>query len=401
MSQIVSGIAVARSADLKLQAWAADPLSTQPWTRWKGSPTQNAVWTPWERFPVPLPTTGVQYMFASQLPGLTGEHRPDVGRMQLWAIVNDEGASTPASQIYTIVKSSEKVNAPWKTWENFASALPLNPPPPQNTQVVTEGSVVPLSDGRLQVWLMGSTGLLSPSSQLYFEGTLWSRVQTSQAGISYTGTQDWSQWKAFPNLPAGSFYSDPTACHLPDGRTQLWVIGESLPVNPPVPLTYTVWTCIRESAPGNLTDPLSGWGPWTAFEQLVPANANGPVRSIRATNDGNGRAYLWFSRFVDVPPSFPQSVYLYYTYTGTPPSVSWHAPVLFSFPLERAATPSFDYDNSLITLGVLPDGNLELIVVSTEVQLSFPIYTAWQQPCQPPTSWFSGPISGWTDFSIP
>ena len=255
------------------------------------------------------------------------------------------------------------------------------------------------------MWSLGMRYIAgSQPDQLLPQGSLWSRVQTTRVGSGYTGTQDWSGWKQFPNLPTGwTFFSDCTSCELPDGGTQLWVIGKSLTV----PFTNAVWTCVRKMAPGNLADPLSGWGAWSELSFKDSIN-NGQVHAIRAVADGKGRAYLWFSRFLDDPPPpyDAQSVFWYYTYTapGPSPTAVWNAPVLFPFPVSRdPAVPPEGYNNSLITLGVLPNGGLQLFLISTEKQLVYPIYTTWQEPPQPPSKWFSGgPLpGGWTDFSVP
>jgi hypothetical protein len=377
----IRSIAVARSADFKLQVWAADPTTTQPWTRWKGLPTESAAWTPWQLFPIPLPITGDYYLFAAQLahqipqPTPTGVSAPvvrDTGRMQLWATIG-----LAPTYLYTTVKSTEQPNAPWGAWVRFdTQTTTVNP-------AIPEGAVASLSDGRLQVW--------SLTADVNGNAILLSRVQNhAELVVGYDGTQDWSGWQPFPQLPGGwTFWGDPTACKMPDGSTQLWIIGASVAGG-----SYSVWTCNRPvmqaPLPGPAADPRDGWGQWTQFTQ-ASLKDNTPVNSIHAVADGEGRAYLWFVG--DTAPFVWN-----YTYTASQPPVTWNQAVPFNFPSSFPGSVNFE---TPITIGVLPNGGLQLFMLF-KTQTAYPIYTTWQESPQSPTSWHQGPLpGGWTDFSIP
>lgn len=401
MSNIFA-IAAARSVDLKLQAWAADQTAQQLWTRWKESPAEPAAWTKWQLFPNPLTVSGstieVQYLFAAQLalqgtgafPIGTDRSVAGKGRMQLWAILLETpAASNPSSHIYTTVKSAEQVNAPWELWQKFdANLLSVNPA----TASFLQGAVVSLPDGRLQLWVV-IFDEANPTT------SLWTRVQTSTSfDASYNGTQTWTPWqKCTQPLPVGwTISGDPTACQLPDGSTQLWVIGYNENNNPN---NFAVLS--SHLAPG--ADPLTGWTAWSVFKP-VPLEANNPIQALRAITDGNGRAYLWYS-YAGIPTNNTVPISWYYVHTGTQPPVAWSAPFTFPLPsVANAQTVNHDeYYNRVVTLAVLPNKGLQLFLLDTkQLNASAPIDTSWQMP-PPPNNWFAtGSLAGgWSDFSVP
>jgi hypothetical protein len=405
MSNILA-IAAARSVDLKLQAWAADQTAQQLWTRWKESPAESAAWTPWQLFPYPLTVAGstvdIQYLFAGQLalqgkgafpiPRGTDAPVPGAGSMQLWAILQaTDSSGNQTNHIYTTVKSAEQVNATWEPWKKFdANLVTANPA----QSMLSEGSVVSLPDGRLQVWAL----MFNPESPTNETTTLWTTVQTiPKLPASYTGTQGWSPWRnCTQQLPAGwTISGDPTACQLPDGSTQLWVIGYNENNG-----TYNFAVLGSNLSSG--ADPLTGWTAWSVFKP-VPLQAGIEIQALRAVTDGNGRAYLWYSYAgVLVGNAYPISWYYIYTETQAPAAaVNWSQPFLLPLPSALFGDSSIIYDNRVITLAVLPNKGLQLFLLDTKLQTGNKIETSWQMPPLP-KNWYQGGSlpGGWTDFSV-
>ena len=387
MSQGAYNLAVCRSADSKLQLWAIADSPTPAKvlsTRWKKSAAAGVGWTDWEGQPLPKvgDVTPFAYdVFAAQT-AKAKTLEPALGRMQLW--VTCQG-SIP---IFTSIKSSEQPNAQWGPWIPFPKPPPfLGPTPVGPNFVAQDGTVVPLPDGRLQVWLW--VGDASTT------GELWSIVQLS-AGPAADPSSNWSPWKQFPIFPQGEqlpVWAEPSmaACQLPDGTTQLWAVGPGQGSSPGV--DRRVYTRIRAKASGNVSDPLSGWSAPSLFgvppPQNLPPVAINQAYELRAAADAQGRAYLWVQLITLQPdgafPGFPPTwVYTYSSPRGSP--ITWNPLVNFQPPPIQLS--EIDRDAAV---AVLPEGALQFFYSSSNH-----IWTAWQKPGQSPTSW-----TAWEDVSIP
>src|ERR1039458_1634706 len=256
-------VALARSADLRLQVWAGLE------TRWKASSDEDSGWTPWQPFPHQSTPDGIPigpgYLFAAQLLGEAQKRdptrpEPNAGRMQLWAV--------SAAGLFYTVKPTEQPSAPWNSWLPFTAPPPTVPVGPY---YMIEGGVVALADGRLQLWVLVGGGP---------ETGIWSTVQT---GAHWDAS--WSDWVEFSLPGAPSALYAPTGAQLPDGRIQLWAFGPG-----PGGGDDTAWTTIRQATTGNVNDPLSAWGPWSTFEVASENNAPptivSPVQGLRAAKIG-------------------------------------------------------------------------------------------------------------------
>jgi len=365
-------VAVARSADLRLQVWASAEPGPNLWTRWKASSAEDAGWTPWQPFPSMNTAAGIPvlpgYVFAAQLLGEAQKRDPtrpeaNAGRMQLW-----DATSATDPDLFTTVKSSEHPSAPWNPWIPFTAPPPAVPVGPYE---VTRGAVVPLADGRLQVWVFVIGGP---------ETGIWSTVQTGEQWDA-----SWSDWAKFSLPDAPSALYDPTGAQLPDGRTQLWAFGPG-----PGGGVGTVWTTIRQAVAGDVNDPLSAWEPWSTFEVSsangTPPTIVSPVSGLRAATDGDGRAYIWMNTTRDL-----HSNNWVYTYSDQSVPVVWHPLVDFPTPTSQGTT-----FNAGITAATLPAGGLQMFFLTFPVPPTpGKIWTSWQQAGQGPTSW-----TNWEDFSL-
>ena len=346
-------VMVARSADLRLQV-ITDLLQT----RWKASSQVSSGWTPWQAFPaVGIPggdPGGGIALAAAQLPSADTKLGPGRGRLQVWF--------ASESVLYSTTKSSEVPNAPWEPW----SAFTLPPPVIDRAGLVSvvEVIVVPLHDGRLQLWanLAGEAG---PS--------LWSTVKTGQDWQAA-----WSEWKLFtlPGAEDQLFYV--TAAPLSTGQTELWALSRATDQDPAL-----VYTAIREAAPGDTSDPLSGWGSWSLFEVAAagkdePPTTLPPAEGLLAVMDGNQRTYLWANTGSAYSNKW---VYAYTTPPGSP--FPWGALNDFPTPASQGQV-----SNSWMSAAPLPDGALQLFYLTAPVPpAEREIWTRWQEAGQAPSAW--------------
>ena len=350
-------VMVARSADLRLQV-----LTDLLQTRWKASSQTDAGWTPWQPFPSegfpggsPL---GGSDLAAAQLPSVDTKLGPGTGRLQVWF------AWSGQDTLLTTIKSSEAPSAPWQAWE------PFTPPPPviANDRVsVAELAVVPLVDGRLQLWA-NLQDEPSPS--------LWSTVKTEQNWDS-----PWSQWKLFDLPGAENLLSSITAAPLPTGQTELWALGSANPGDPPL-----VYTAIRQAAVGDANDPVSGWAPWNLFE--VPASGKDEpptplptAGALLAAADGDQRTYLWADTLEDLNQNQNHWIYTYSSASGNP--FAWSPLINFSTPPSQLQA-----GNGWVSAAPLPDGALQFFYLTQPTNPAEKgIWTRWQEPGQAPTAW--------------
>ena len=350
-------LVVARSADLRLQV-VTDLLRT----RWKSSSQQGAGWTPWQPFPAEIATGGslpnaANGLVAAQLASANSDRGPGTGRIQIWTNLS----------LYTTTKSSELPDAPWLPWEPFTQPPPVIDDQQHGGVLVTELAVVPLADGRLQLWA-NTTG--------YEPGPyMWSTVMMAP------DQPHWTPWKLFtlPGLENPNSLYSLAAAPLATGQTQLWGLstanadGQTL-----------VYTAIRDAATGDTGDPLSGWGSWGTFEISAPGKSGPPTvlppaEGLLAAEDGQQRTYLWFNA-----GDGQQNNWMYtYNDAAAGPDV-WNPALNFPTP----GTSQGQSGNYTMSAAPLPQGDLQLFYVTAPAPPGEPVvWTRWQQPGQAPSAW--------------
>jgi hypothetical protein len=374
MAQSAS-IFVARLEDGRLQVVTGDMQ-----TRWKTRTAENARWTSWRSFPTgglpsyatqPYPLNSVMIypltsIAAAQLMTASSQV-PNAGRLMVFACDSEASAYNPNDLgLYVTTKSSEESDALWLPW--------TNPPYPvqqggSNGYSASQLAVVPLADGRLQLWVSviaqeeGPITLYScVQNAVAWNAPLFSNWMSFALGTTYGVVEPYPA--ALLNPVAASFLNNNFS--QPGFQAQIW-----LPTNP-------VITSVRQSASaaGEFTDPLAGWSQWSEFAALggVPEDAN--LIPVQAATDGQGRTYLWlYSYNPDSPPGSGPWSYIY----SLPYAPYWSTLLNFEVPEASAiGISSQPFFTNVISAAPLPSGVLQLFYIGMSGQ----VWTCWQTALQ-------------------
>jgi len=230
-------VAAAPLSDNSLQFWAVDTAG-RIWSSWQSSPKSNAPWTAWTSSwtPSPPPFQAVQVAAAP----LSDD------RLHFWA-VDTTGA------IWSCWKSTADSNAPWTAWR---SRWTPSPPPFQAVQV----AAAPLSDGRLQIWAVDTTGAI---------WSCWKSTADSNA--------PWTAWTSSWTPSPPPFQAVQVAgAPLSDGRLQIWAVDT----------TGAIWSCWQSTVDSN-----APWTAWTtAWIADIPAFQ---TQVFSAARFSDGRMSVW------------------------------------------------------------------------------------------------------------
>ncbi|MGA2886839.1 MAG: hypothetical protein ABSE51_02230 [Terracidiphilus sp.] len=389
MPQSVS-ISAARLPDGRLQV-----VTGGMQTRWKVATTAGSSWSTWGPFPTAgLPSYATQWfgtgfneiyqitsVAAVQLMTASGS-TPNAGRLQVFAC--DAAASGYNSSdlgLYVTTKSSEEPNASWLPWSN-----PTYPVQESSDEVYSANqlAVVPLADGRLQLWVSVINDDENPpalyscvQNAVTWNAPLFSNWTPFALGTSF-GVQE-----PFPtallNPVTASFLNNNFS--EPGFQAQIW-----LPTNP-------IITSQRQSASatGELTNPLAGWSPWSEFAALAAIPEDAYLIPVQAASDGQGRTYLWlYSNNSSLAPGTGPWYYIY----SLPDPPYWTT--LFDFNVPDAASAiglsSQPIYNNVIAAAPLPSGSLQMFYIDISGQ----VWTSWQEAVQSnglPVAW-----SAWETF---
>lgn len=311
------------------------------------------------------PSVPITSIAAAQLSTAEGS-KPNAGRLQLFACANNADTLELAG-FYSTTKSSEEQDAPWLPWTDFP--LPPDIPEPNQTLVANNVAVIPLADGRLQLWVSVIHVAPHGNANVY----LSSCVQTAA-----TWNAQFGPWETFdlssnvPGQPVALSFIYPIAARLPP---QVWVS----PTNPMV-------TSVQSGAV-NAANPLSGWSPWNKspipFTPLTPTAHPIPVQ---AAEDGQGRVYLWVnwgsSQVANAGTNWA------FSYSSPNNAASWSPLTPFPTP-ELSLTDQNGLPHNVISAAQLPTGLLQVFYLG----VSGTVHTCWQQSSQNPNSWTS-----WQNF---
>jgi hypothetical protein len=232
---------VAPLSDERLQLWVTDANGGLS-SCWKTTADANASWTRWSDF----------FAEVGGLPGgargLAVGRLPDK-RLQLWAVDGNGG-------LWSCWKVTTDPSAGWTRWSNFLAAvggLPVG---------ARQVAVAPLSDGRLQLWVVDANGGLWSS---------WKHTTDPNSG--------WTGWNNFlagvGPLPAGA--RDICVGPLPDGRLQVWVSDAN----------GGLWSCWKIT-----TDASANWTQWSDFFAGV-GGLPGGARKLAVAPLADGRLQFW------------------------------------------------------------------------------------------------------------
>jgi hypothetical protein len=145
------------------------------------------------------------------------------------------------------------------------NTVPFGPQPPETLSPLTAGV---LSDGSLQIWGAGPSGLWST----------WKETNDANSA--------WHKWSLFQSLDSTIPYNPVTALaagRLPNGRLQLWAsVQEAEPLN-----LWRIYTCWKSGV-----GPTSPWTQWQQFsdtEQFIDTG----MQSFAVAPLSDGRLQLW------------------------------------------------------------------------------------------------------------
>ncbi len=303
----------------RLELWAVDAQG-RLFTTWKSTTDPNASWVPWEDFLAEVP-------LSAQVSQVAAASLPD-GRLELWA-VDAQG------RLFTTWKSTTDLNASWVPWEDFLAEVPLS-------AQVSQVSVAPLADGRLELWAVDAQGRLF---------TTWKSTTDPNAS--------WVPWEDFlAEVPLSAQVSQVSVAPLADGRLELWAVDAQGRL-------FTTWK--------STADPNASWVPWEDFLGEVPLSAQ--VSQVAAAPLSDGGLELWA---VDAQGR------LFTTWKSTTdPNASWvpWQDFLAEVPLSAQV--------SQVAAAPLSDGRLELWAVDAQGRL----FTTWKSTTGPNASWVP-----WEDF---
>jgi hypothetical protein len=237
----VASVAVAPLTDKRLELWAADGAGRLLST-WKITTNPDASWAPWFDFLAYRPglPAGAQQIAMAPLSD---------GRLESWVATANGG-------LFSTWKLTTDPNADWASWFDF---LAYRPGLPAGVQQV---AMAPLSDGRLESWVVTTGGGLF---------TTWKLTTDPNA--------DWAGWVDFQAevgaLPGGA--RQVAVAPLPDGRLEVWATTGTGQV-------FSTWK--------TTTDPNSAWAPWfdfLAYRGGLPAG----VEKVAMAPLSDGRIESW------------------------------------------------------------------------------------------------------------
>ena len=259
----VSSIMVGQLSDGSLQLFAS--TGGEFYNSWKESVDSSASWTKWSSFDQ-NDFGGIGQGSAPRL--LTGDA---IGELQLFTLAQQlsEVDVTGGPDVGTTWKLSFDPNAGWSDWEIFYAAT--KGPPGSPNSGISSVAAAPLSDSRIQVFMMeiGQSG--APTRLM----TSWQQVPAG-----------WVNAQPFTPQPSETL-SSLTAGALSDGRLQLWGSG-----------TSGIWTTWKESS-----DPNSAWSEWSLFQSFQSAIRYRPTTALSVGRLPDGRLQLWASAQEDDLPN--------------------------------------------------------------------------------------------------
>ena len=181
----VSCVAIGPLNDGRLELWASSPGALL--TTWKSTTNSRSAWVPWQDFAADAGA------IAGRAQDIAVAPLSD-GRLELWVI---DGAGG----LFSSWKVDTDPNANWTPWADFAAdAGPL-------ANGARQVAVAPLSDGRLELWVIDGAGGLFSS---------W-KVDTDP-------NANWTPWADF-TLDAGALPSPPRQAAVAAFRSQAAGVG--------------------------------------------------------------------------------------------------------------------------------------------------------------------------------
>jgi hypothetical protein len=248
-------------------------------------------------------------------------------------------AATANGQLFSTWKTTTDPNGNWSGWADFNAEVGALP------AAVTALTVAPLQDGRLELWASTANGGLFST---------W-KLTTDPNG-------DWAGWADF-NAEVGALPAAVTAltvAPLSDGRLELWASTANGGL-------FSTWK-VNGDPNGN----WSGWADFIAEVGTLPA----AVTALTVGRLPDARLELWAST---------ANGGLFSTWkTTTDPNGNWSG--WADFIAEVGALPAAV---TALTVAPLPDGRLELWVSTANGQL----FSTWKTTTDPNATW-----TGVSDF---
>ena len=238
-------------------------------------------------------------------------------------------------------------------WTAIRPFTPQPTPPPPNSDAGPYASIAAGRSpaGRVQLWI-------GPAPVV----TTWKETATPGAG--------WFSWQPFLFVPADEYEGDNeypadlTVGQLPDGRVQLFADN-----------ALTIWTTWKETTKVN-----ESWNGWRKFDPQPPANVfyTNPAAGILSDD----RLHLWAQEYTDTPVRGPGTYLTTWQTSAVPypdggfPWNNWQIPTV-------PAIPKSIYDPGVLVVAPLPNGGNQMWV-ALENKLS--------------TSYISGSSGAWTPW---
>jgi hypothetical protein len=189
------------------------------------------------------------------------------GRLQLWMLWD--------SDLWTCRKIDASPDAAWSKWVRF--------PHPIWGEILRDVAVAPLSDGRLQLWVV--SGKWDHVSKKWDPSNTFNKLFTCRK-IDASPDAAWSSWTelARPRISfrVGTHHDlhipikQIAAAPLSDGRLQLWVKSED---------DKKLFTCWKIDS-----SPDAAWSSWVRFP--VPADYH--IHDVAVAPLSDGRPQMWF-----------------------------------------------------------------------------------------------------------
>jgi hypothetical protein len=254
------------------------------------------------------------------------------GRLELWAVTAADGLSST----WKLTTDSRSDWAPWFDFLAYRGALPA---------AVREVAMAPLSDGRLQSWVVTATG-----------GVFCTWKETTDPDSEWAS---WFDFLAYRGALTGTARQIALG-RLSDGRLESFVVTQEGGV-------FTTWQVGA--------DPNAEWAPWADFLAEAGAVAGG-VRQVAVAPLPDGRLELW---------AVTQSGGILSSWKETPdPNANWAQ--WFDFLAYRPGLPA---PVRQVAMAPLQDGRLEAWAVTSNGDL----FSTWKVDTDPNADW-----EPWMDF---
>jgi hypothetical protein len=307
--------------DGRTRLWAVN--SRYVWSCAKSTPASDAPWTPWTSY-------GSQP--ASTLPGIQAAQVAAAKRadqhVEFFALAAN-------GTLWSLVESTTGGDMPqWNAWQP-----PI--PAPHGVRPV-EIAVGAIAGGRLQLWCIGSNGML------------YSRFQRDEPSLP------WSDWNEFQRLPDEKV-AHLTTVPLANGALQLFAIDTAGDLH----------GCHKQSP-----QPGAKWTPWKDF----PGVKDRKLAQVVGARLSDGRPQLFALTTKGELYACQQK--------GTGPDSDWSAWTAFPRPASTVIEG--------LGLAVLPDKRLQLWLTSPTGGGIYALWTCWKQGTQA-----SAPWTPWTKMAFP